>query len=503
MTSDSKNDLAENLTRIRSEIDACVHCGFCLPTCPTYAELGTEMDSPRGRLYLIRALQESRIQPTEPVLRHLDRCLDCRACETACPSGVEYGHILEHTRAALERVRPRSRRSRLIRWFALQKLLPNRHRLSEARRALEIYQRSTLLGWMRGRGWMRLLPASMQRAESLAPRIHGRPFAEGRALRFDPAGRPRGLVGLFTGCVMDQTMGDTHRATARLLTRHGYAVLAVSGQTCCGALHVHNGDPDTARALLLQNARAFAQAGVDRIIVNSAGCGAQLREAPGLFQHLNPIAVHPLEPEPSSSRANADRPDRAHSGSASAHREALDDLRSIEALARRSIDLTAFLAEVGFQPPRARDPETEARRRVVYDAPCHLHHAQKVTESPLELLRALPGIELLPLTESDMCCGAAGIYNLVQPSLSRRLLERKVDHILASGADVVVTANPGCLIQLEAGLRARDSRIEVRHIADFIDGEYGSSQPTYRDDWAAASDLTSGARRQALETDWG
>jgi glycolate oxidase iron-sulfur subunit len=270
--------------------------------------------------------------------------------------------------------------------------------------------------------------------EALAPQIAGLPLTEKLAVRFEPMGRPRGTVGLFTGCVMDQTMGNTHRATVRLLTRHGYSVQVIPDQTCCGALHVHNGAPDRARTLLLQNARAFESAGVERIVVNSAGCGAQLREAPALFRG--------------------------------------EDRSVVQKMASSSVDFTSFLVEIGFQPPSP-DPTTgRVRRRVVYDAPCHLHHAQKVQEAPLELLGALTGVEVLPLDESDMCCGAAGIYNLLQPTLSARLLDRKLDRILASGADTVLTANPGCLIQIDAGLRARSSTIEVLHLADFLDAAY-------------------------------
>ncbi|UCF68095.1 MAG: (Fe-S)-binding protein [Acidobacteriota bacterium] len=428
-TEQRRSGLTAALSPASPLIDECVHCGFCLPACPTYVELGRETDSPRGRIYLVRALSEGRIGPTRPVLDHLDRCLDCRACETACPSGVRYAAIIERTRAALEPERQRSWWSRACRNLAFRHLLPSQRAMALAVLPLRAYTASGLAALVSHAWAQRLLPRRLRRLEALAPRVRGRAFSSISAPIVEPPGERRGTVALFTGCVMDHVMAPVHRATVAVLSRHGFRVLVVSGQTCCGALHAHNGELTLARELARCNVSAFEESGADRIIVNAAGCGAQLVEYGEL-----------LDGEPRAAR-----------------------------FSERVVDLTAFLTEVGL-----RRPERPVRRRAVYDAPCHLHHAQRVTAAPLELLSKVPGLELVELPDAATCCGSAGIYNLLQPAMAERLLARKLDQIEACGADLVVSANPGCQLQLEAGLRQRGLAVSVAHVAEVLAAAYDS-----------------------------
>jgi len=390
-------------------LDECIHCGFCLPACPTYTELGRETDSPRGRIWLVRALVEERIRPTGTVLDHLDGCLDCRACETACPSGVRYGEIIETAREALEPKRRRGPVARLMRFAGLRVLLRRRRLL----RAV-----AAMLRWLE-RGGLRarlerseLLPENMRRMLRLAPRVTESAFTATSPAVHPAEGSERGRVALFTGCVTDAAMAPLHRATVRALVRNGFAVEVTPGQVCCGALHVHNGDGRTARELSEINAAAFAESDADSIVVNAAGCGARLSET---------------------------------------------------SLGARTVDVTAFLAARGL---RATPPRCD--RTAVYDDPCHLQHAQGVTEAPRELLRAVPGLRLLPLDEADRCCGGAGVYNLTQPEMARRLLARKMERIERSGANLVVTANPGCMLQLRAGVAERGLAADVVHVVELL-----------------------------------
>ncbi|MGE3850398.1 MAG: (Fe-S)-binding protein [Planctomycetota bacterium] len=421
--------------QLSSRLAECVHCGFCLPACPTYRELGTEMDSPRGRIHLVRALSDGRITPTADVQRHLDGCLDCRACVTACPSGVDYGTIIEDARGLMEPSRAPTRRwwVRALRRVAFRWLLPHRRRLALVAGALRLWQRSGLESAVRALGLVTLAPRRLQQMERIAPRIDGRAYSLDAPPRLPASPPRRGRVALFSGCIMDHTMAGVHHATARLLARNGYDVVRVDAQTCCGALHVHNGDAPTARMLAARNVDAFARARVDAVVVNSSGCGAQLAEYPHLL--------------------------------AGTPREAF-----ARELTARCEDLTSFLVRTGLRP--LPPPVPGARSLVVaWDAPCHLLHAQRVEQPPLELLRAVPGIRVVPLPESEWCCGSAGIYNITQPEMSQRVLARKLDQVLAvaPALDVLVTANPGCELQLRAGLVQRGSRIRVMHIAALLD----------------------------------
>ncbi|TMA96181.1 MAG: 4Fe-4S dicluster domain-containing protein [Deltaproteobacteria bacterium] len=378
------------------KLNTCVHCGLCLAACPTYLDLGTETDSPRGRIHLMRALEEGALRPTPEVVRHLDLCLGCRACETACPSGVPYGSLIE---AALLTTR------------AGRKVAFGPLRLVAGRRAL-----GGLASRLPSR-WLALAAAVSQTANGT--RL---PAA------LDPPGRPRGTAALLTGCVAESVFPATNVATARLLVHAGVRVLVPPRQGCCGAIALHLGAAARARALARQAAYALAATGADWVVSNAAGCGAALRD----YDHLLPEDPHAVS------------------------------------VARRARDALELLAELGLPPPG----RPLAARVAVHD-PCHLAHGQGVRAAPRALLAAIPGVRLVELEEADTCCGSAGTYNLTEPAMADRLLARKIERIAASGADVVVAANPGCLLQIRAGVIARRLHVAVEHPIDLLATAHG------------------------------
>lgn len=408
----------------------CVHCGFCLPTCPTYAETGLEPDSPRGRIHLIRSVAEGRLTFSPAVVRHLSLCLDCRACETACPAGVEYGRLIEPVRAAIERARPGGPLRRLARRVALDGLLPHPRALRLAGWFLRLYQGLGLQTLLRRSGLLRLLPTRLAAAEALLPALA--PDGGGALPERVPAeGERVGRVAFLHGCVQDVIFRHHNRATLRLLARNGYEVVVPRGQRCCGALHAHAGSPERARALARVNIAVFEAAGAETLVVNAAGCGAHLKQYDRLLH---------------------DDPDWASRA---------------RALARTVADVTEVLARRPLRGPLGPVP-----LRVTYHDPCHLAHGQRVRTEPRALLRAIPGLGLVDLAESELCCGSAGIYNLTEPEMAERLLARKVRHLVATGAEAVVTANPGCLLQIAAGLRARGVPMRVYHVVELLDRAY-------------------------------
>ena len=395
----------------------CVHCGICLPQCPTYRVLGQEMDSPRGRVYLMRAATEGRIGLTENFVLHMDRCLGCRACETACPAGVPFGRLLEETRGQIERNVPRPLGRRLLGRLALG-VFPERRRLGQLLTLTRLYQRSGLQALVRGTGLLGAFPrvAAMER---LLPALPSTPAPRLPAETL-PAGAPRGTVALLEGCVQAFLFPGVNRATVSLLARAGYRVVVPDGQGCCGALHLHWGERAGGRERARQNLAAFVDA--DWIVTNAAGCGAALRD----YGHLLP-----------------------------------DDPRAA-ALAARVRDVTELLAEHLPGPRRPLDLS------VTYHEPCHLAHGQRVREAPRTVLRAIPGLRLVELAESDTCCGSAGVYNLLEPEIAGQLLARKLDRIAATGAEVVASGNPGCLLQLRQGLAARGLAVRACHPVELL-----------------------------------
>ena len=403
----------EDLTR-------CVQCGLCLTSCPTFVETRSELESPRGRLYLMRALGEGRIEPSDAVAGHLELCLECRACEAACPSGVRFGHLMEATRHELLLRRPPGPGARLVRWLMFGWLFGRPSRLRAVGRLLRAYQRAGLARLVRP-----LLPNRLREAERLLPRLSERPFEQREV-------QPRvegASAALFVGCVMPLAFAEAHRATVRALERVGRSVCAPDGQGCCGALQLHAGERELARDMARRNIEAFETSGEATIVVNAAGCGALLKEYDQLLAH-DPIFA-----------ARAER------------------------FARRVRDLSEVLAD-GAEPSAA--PLGE-RLRVVYQDACHLAQAQRIKRQPREVLRGLPGVELVEIREADLCCGSAGVYNLAQPEMASRLLERKIAAIAEVRPDVVVSANPGCIIQLRAGLSAAGLELPVLHLAKLVD----------------------------------
>ena len=408
-------------------LSRCVHCGFCLPSCPTYAVLGVEMDSPRGRIKLMQTVWDGRIDASSPGLaKHIDACLDCRACETACPSGVEYGKLVEGARSQIEIARKRGPVARLVRALAFRVLIPRPKVLALFVRVSVITKR---LGGVRA---LRVVGA--HRMADLLALVPTHSTSKALPATFRAIGDRRGRVALFTGCVMRAAFADTNAATARVLARNGIEVTVPKEQTCCGALHAHAGAREDSRALARRNIAALEALDVDAFIVNAAGCGAHLKEYGWL-----------LKDDPQW------------------HERA-------ERFAKRVRDASEHLVQIGLVAgPGA------LRARAAYDDPCHLLHGQRIKEQPRELLAAIPGLELVPLTEADMCCGSAGTYNVTQPELSKALLDRKVAHVLASGAELLVTANPGCQMQLEAGMRAAGAHVSVVHLMDLLDRAYAGT----------------------------
>ncbi len=409
------------------DLARCVHCGFCLQACPTYLVLGIETESPRGRIQLARAVSEGRIEPTPNVVRHFDLCLQCRACETACPSGVPYGRIIEDTRALIQS-RADKPASWRLRALVLRTLFAAPWRLRLAFGALRLYQRSLLAPAVR-----RLLPRRLRQIEEMLPRLPRRFYQPSEAVA-EGGKEPRATVAILTGCVMPLTYPRTHEATVRVLARNRCRVVPVPDQVCCGALHIHNGDPVAARSLARRNIDLFLASGVDAVVVNSAGCGSAMKEYADLF-----------------------RDDAAYREKAARFAGSVNDV-------------TEFLAALPFEQPRGR-----VEARVTYQDSCHLVHAQRIREGPRELLRSIPGLELVEMEAPDRCCGSAGIYNLTETEMSRSLLAEKMKDVDATGAAILATANPGCMLQLEAGARnsGGPSR-EVVHVVELLDRAYAA-----------------------------
>jgi len=414
----------------------CVHCGLCHSACPTYLELGTEADSPRGRIHLMSALQAGTLALDAAAVRHLDLCLGCRGCETACPSGVRYGSLIEAARPWIEAHHRRPLATRFRRRLALA-VLPHPSRLRRALAPLRLLERFGVLAAVR-----RLrsrLPARWRYRLSLLPEPLPQPATVPVAT--PPRGAERAHVQLLVGCVMPELFADTVRSTLEVLTRNGCWVTAPPGQGCCGALGLHAGDRAAATRLARANVDAFEPPSAERtaappLVVNAAGCGAMMKE----YGHL-------LADDP----AYAARAAR---------------------LAARVEDATELLARLPLIVPRGGLPPC----RIAYHDPCHLAHAQGVRRQPRTLLAAIDGVTLVAMADEDLCCGSAGHYNVMHPDLAERLVARKVEAIRASGADVVATANAGCALQLEAGLRAAGLAVRVRHVLDLLADAYRAAE---------------------------
>lgn len=421
---------------------ACVHCGMCLSSCPTYRITGQEMSSPRGRLWLMKSVADERLDLLDPLFdEQMYQCLNCRACEAVCPSGVHYGPLVEASRAQLEQHRPRPLWQRALRETALGWLFGDVGRLRTAVGGLRLYERSGLSWLARRSGALKLM--RMAETEAMLPPIERKPLIPGHE-RWLPRHRKRSAR-LFNGCVMSTVFADTNRAAARVMARSGTAVEVPVGQQCCGALHVHSGMMDEARALARKNIEAFEAFGDDPIIVTAAGCGAALKEYDFLLKD-DPVYA-----------------ERAKRFSA------------------RVKDVTEYLAGLDLAPPTH-----EVRRTVTYQEPCHLAHAQRITAQPRKLLKAIPGLHLIEMKESSLCCGSAGIYNLIRKEMAEELGDRKIDHVIETGASEVITANPGCAMQLRATLQRRGSHVRVRHIVEILDEAYGGEATERQAEWSSS-----------------
>ncbi|HEU4341408.1 MAG TPA: heterodisulfide reductase-related iron-sulfur binding cluster [Candidatus Binatia bacterium] len=405
------------------ELYQCVHCGLCLNQCPTYRVLSLEPESPRGRIHLVRAAAEGRIEPNARFKDHLYLCLLCRACETACPSGVQYGHIAEAARELLGP--PGSPRVRRIISLALTQLLPYPARLRLVARLLRFYQRSGLQRAMRS-----LLPKKWHALDSMLPPVP-KHFFTPNGNTFPALGERRVKVGMLNGCVMPLLFGEVQEATTRVLRRNGCDVLFPANQVCCGALNIHNGEMKSAKEMARQNIDAFLEAGLDAVIVNAAGCGAAMKE----YDHL-------LRDDPAYA-------DKARKFS-----------RSVK-------DAAEFLAGLGLVGKLAPVDVT-----LTYQDPCHLAHGQRVRAEPRKLLQSIPGLRLVEMEGADRCCGSAGIYNLTHNEMSQHLLQEKMQSIAATKAAAVVAPNPGCMLQLRYGSRQYGPPIEVYHLMDLLDLSY-------------------------------
>jgi len=408
-------------------IDDCVHCGFCLPACPTYVLWGEEMDSPRGRIYMMKKSAQGEAPLDQRFGLHMDNCLGCMACMTACPSGVQYNKLIEDTRAQVERNIPRSTSDSLFRKL-LFATFPYVKRLRLLALPMLIYQRTGLQKLLRASGLLRLLPKRLFQMEALLPRVPIG-FMQGLPAQVSPAGAPRRRVGMLSGCVQQVFFQHVNQATARVLAAEGCEVIIPQAQECCGALMLHSGLDEQASALARRMIATFEKAKVETIVINAAGCGSTMKE----YGHL-------LRDDPEWAARAAD-------------------------FSARCKDISEILCELPARSPRHALP-----MRVAYHDACHLRHAQAIHAEPRRLLAAIPGLEVAEMEEPTLCCGSAGVYNLLKPEPANQLGDRKVENLLATKAEAVISANPGCLLQLMSGLRRRGlNAMPTYHMVELLD----------------------------------
>jgi glycolate oxidase iron-sulfur subunit len=424
----------------------CMHCGLCLPTCPTYALTGLEKSSPRGRIRLIKAVADGDLPITENFVQEMNFCLDCQACETACPAGVKYGSLVEAARAQIYRGGHEGMFSDLIKKTMLEWAFLRQGRLKIVARMMRLYERSGLQWFLLKTGALRVLSRKLDAIQPLSPSISSRFSSDVLPEIISPIGEVRYRVGFLTGCIMDVAFADVNLDTINLLLHHDCEIVIPQGQACCGSLQAHNGSIDAAREMAKKNIEHFDRDDLDYIVLNSAGCGAYMKE----YSHV--FADDPVWAE------------RARKVSA------------------KVLDLTEFLAETGYWPgkaarrtyslqgsgPSTGPVQTLKGKRVTYHDACHLVHTQKITQQPRDLIRAIPGIEYTELPESSWCCGSAGIYNVVHYDDSMKLLDRKIANVEKIHPDIIVTGNPGCMLQIQHGLRQKGMEVQLLHTATFL-----------------------------------
>ena len=412
----------------QADLDRCVHCGLCLNACPTYRELRVEMDSPRGRIYQMVQVSNGEVPINDSYIEHIELCLACRGCETACPSGVQYGRLVEAARAEIEAGIERPWPARFARNLVFRRLLPSRFNLQFVGGLLYLYQASGLKKLVRTLG---LLPARLSQVEELSPAIETPFFYRYYGKIWPAEGERRFRVALLGGCLANISFARLNEATVRVLQKNGCEVSVPDGQTCCGALHVHAGMRDQARELARQNIVALLEGGYDAIITNAAGCGSTLKEYHELLEH--------------------------------------DAIYAVQAVRFSKLvkDVNEFLGSIELNPRLGELPVT-----VTYQDSCHLAHGQKIRAAPRKLLNAIPGLKLREMQLSDICCGSAGIYNVQHTAMSMALLEKKMASVMATKAEVIATANPGCMLQLEAGVRKWGRGQRVAHVVELLDEAY-------------------------------
>jgi glycolate oxidase iron-sulfur subunit len=412
--------------RSRSPADDCVHCGFCLPTCPTWQNWQEEMDSPRGRIDLFRALEDGRVEMTPSVAEHFDRCLGCFACVTACPSGVRYDHIIDRARVRVEREHPRSLRDRAWRAFVFA-LFTRPAALRVAAFVLWLGRVSGLRWLVHRLGLLRISPR-LAAMDALAPAVTWSEVTEALPERTPAQGERRLRAGLLGGCVQRVFFPNVNGATVRVLAAEGVEVVVPPGQGCCGALSVHAGRDEEARRLVRDLVERFERAEVDVVVVNAAGCGSHLKDLAELF------------------------------------RDAPDFLPRARAFSEKVRDVSELLASLS-----ARAKRHPLAARVAYHSPCHLGHAQRIQDPPRALLRAIPGVELVEIPDGEQCCGSAGIYNLVEPRSADAIGKRKAEAVRSTGATLLASANPGCSLQIRRTLEEAGADIEAAHPVEILD----------------------------------
>ncbi len=417
------------------DLDRCVHCGLCLNACPTYRELGLEMDSPRGRIYQMVRVSEGALPIAASYIAHIDLCLACRSCESACPSGVPYGRLIEDARAAIERCRRRPWWARASRRFLLGPLLENRRLLATAGVFLYLYEVSGLRRLAESRG-VASLTGKLGRLAKLAPSADAPFFFSHIGQVFPAEGERRHRVAFLTGCIANVCFARLNEATVRVLRKNGCEVAIPEGQTCCGALHVHSGLREEARRLARKNIDALEKVDCEAIITNAAGCGSTLKEYPEL------LADDAAYAEPA------------------------------RRFAARLKDVTEFLASIDLNRSLG-----QVECTATYQDSCHLAHGQKIRIPPRKLLAAVPGLKFRELPLAEICCGSAGVYNVLQDEMAAALLQKKMQQVNATGADTIVTANPGCLLQLRAGVKLHGRGQRVVHVVEVLDEAYRNWRP--------------------------
>jgi glycolate oxidase iron-sulfur subunit len=478
----------------------CIHCGLCLPTCPTYAENGLEADSPRGRIYLMRSLAEGRAEATPALVEHLDKCLGCRACETACPSGVQYGHLIEGARAHLHEHYERPIDQRLKNKM-VELSFPYPNRMELALLPVRVLRRTGVLALLRKLGVMKLL-GDLGDMEALLPKLPPMQKRLKFPMRWKARGEKQASVGMITGCVMQVMQSQVNEATARVLAKAGCDVAAPKTQNCCGALHAHIGDIEQAKIFAKQNIIAFEtwqkeEGALDAIIINAAGCGAALKEYPGWFkgeaeweerarafsEKVKDVSEFLAQSEFKARLAElmesgvrgAERRTREAARNVVPNTQGASTLRAVNDAVENVVETDETNKVAATQPAsderQTHNSKPETDRMTYHDA-CHLAHGQGIRAQPRELMELCAGregVQFVALGESEMCCGSAGSYNITQPKMAMQLLERKMKHIAKTGAHVVVTGNPGCAMQIMLGAKKFGPPVEVLHPVQVLD----------------------------------